>query len=86
MSQHLAEMIGLCRLIIRIADSDINSELKYNLIFHKDVAQVIWSNFSLRSYSYYDPDTSYDEDVAAFVDAVRLLLADLKKIQEGSDE
>lgn len=47
----------------RIIDSDLDWNEKYNMIFSEDISH----KFSL---DYYDPDTSYKEDVMAFMDAL----------------
>jgi hypothetical protein len=47
----------------RIIASDLEWEEKYDMIFSEEVSR----KFSL---SYYDPDTSYEEDVMAFMNAL----------------
>lgn len=47
----------------RIIDSDLSWEDKYDMIFSEEISR----KFSL---DYYDPDTSYQEDVMAFMGAL----------------
>jgi len=47
----------------RIIASDLDWEEKYDIIFSEEIS----SKFSLK---YCDPDTSYEEDVLAFMDAL----------------
>jgi hypothetical protein len=47
----------------RIIASDLEWEEKYDMIFSEEVSR----KFSL---DYYDPDTSYEEDVMAFMNAL----------------
>ena len=61
----------------RIYDSDIDWELKYDLIFSEDISKRI---FSLINLDYYDPDTSYEEDVRAFMNALEEKAEQLKRI------
>lgn len=50
-----------------IVDSDISWEAKYDMIFSEDISQQFFKLAS--SFTYYDPDTSYEEDVMAFYNA-----------------
>lgn len=47
----------------KIINSDLDWEAKYDLIFSDEISR----KFNL---DYYDPDTSYREDVMAFMDAL----------------
>lgn len=47
----------------RIIASDLEWEEKYDMIFSEEISR----KFSL---DYYDPDTSYEEDVMAFMNAL----------------
>lgn len=47
----------------RIITSDLEWEEKYDMIFSEEISR----KFSL---DYYDPDTSYEEDVMAFMNAL----------------
>ena len=45
-----------------IYDSSLSWEAKYDLIFSDKISKKV-------SFSWYDPDTSYEEDVTAFIQA-----------------
>lgn len=47
----------------KIIASDLEWQEKYDMIFSEEISR----KFSL---NYYDPDTSYEEDVMAFMDAL----------------
>jgi hypothetical protein len=47
-----------------IYESKLSDEAKYDLIFSKKISQKV-------PFSWYDPDTSYEEDVRYFMDAFR---------------
>lgn len=51
----------------KIFESDVSWELKYDLIFSPKISDAI---FELIDLDYYDPDTTYKEDVTAFINAV----------------
>jgi len=55
------EIIDLYQQAKKIFDADINWELKYNLIFSPDISRKVAGRFD-----WYDPDTSYEEDVFYF--------------------
>lgn len=52
----------------RIVDSNLEWDEKYDLIFSEDISLTV---FDLIKLDYYDPDTSYEEDVQAFVQALK---------------
>jgi hypothetical protein len=47
-----------------IYESKLSDEAKYDLIFSKKISQKV-------PFSWYDPDTSYEEDVRYFMNAFR---------------
>ena len=47
-------------------DTLLSWEEKYDLIFSNEISKKV---FSLIHLGYYDPDTSYQEDVRAFINA-----------------
>lgn len=47
-------------------NNNLDWEEKYDKIFSDKISKKV---FSLTSLNYYDPDTSYEEDVTAFVNA-----------------
>lgn len=50
-----------------IVESDFSWEVKYDLIFNEEVSRKFSS--IARGFDYYDPDTSYEEDVMAWYNA-----------------
>jgi hypothetical protein len=80
--KQLQGMLELTEFVVKVANSDVSPQLKYELIFNDTVSARITRRFSLGElYGYHDPDTNYEEDVAAFVDAVRKLRDDLRMIE-----
>lgn len=57
----------------KIFDSNLSWEAKYDLIFSKQISQRV---FALIDLDYYDPDTSYAEDLTAFMDAFDAAMKD----------
>ena len=66
MSDVLTELRDLHRQVNEIFDSELPWETKYDLIFSKRISGQV---FDLISLDYYDPDTSHQEDLTAFVNA-----------------
>lgn len=67
----LQEILSLSKKII---DSELGWEEKYDLIFSESISKAV---FRLIDLDYYDPDTSYEEDVLAFVQALKDKVQDL---------
>ena len=80
MMAKIASYLALADQVFQIADSDAAPDLKYDLIFSPELSSALWDIFPL---SYYDPDTTYEEDVAAYVSALREKCAELRKIGDG---
>lgn len=78
----LNHLKSLCQQVIDLARSEIPPELKYELIFSEHLSDKIRGYIETETleqlYGYYNPDGSYDDDVQAYADAIRKLLADLK--------
>ena len=51
-----------------IIKSDMSWEEKYELIFSPEISQKV---FEIVRFDYYDPDTTYEEDVMAFYNAFK---------------
>jgi hypothetical protein len=67
--QRFEKFVALADKSSAICDSDVSWETKFELIFSPEISQAIFdTDISL---DYYDPDTSYEEDVLAFVSAVK---------------
>jgi hypothetical protein len=62
----------------KIVASDLSWKKKYDMIFSEEVSQ----KFSL---DYYDPDTSYEDDVNAFMGALDEYMAEQKIINNQID-
>lgn len=62
----LQELLEEC---IRIINSDIDWADKYDAIFSDRISQRVFDSICLEGYV--DPDTSYEEDVMAFINAFR---------------
>jgi hypothetical protein len=59
---------------VKIFVSDMSWEEKYTKIFSEDISRAVNVLVELH---YYDPDTSYEEDVRAFIGALREKCQDL---------
>lgn len=70
------EFIALAREAQRICDTDASWETKYDLIFSEALAKRMSALVRL---DYYDPDTTYEEDVRAFCRAATEKADDLEK-------
>lgn len=69
---HLYELYDL---VIKIYyDENLDWEQKYDLIFSERISQEV---FRLIDLDYCDPDTSYEEDVKAFVYAFENVMENL---------
>ena len=73
-TQELKEAIREARRILNdeeMEDSDSDYEQRYDTIFDLGKKVIYPLIRELRiSFDYYDPDTTYEEDVRAFVDAL----------------
>jgi len=61
----------------KIYNSNLNWEQKYDLIFSDSLSSVVFNQVYI---DYYDPDTSYQEDVTAFVRAFNDKMKELNTI------
>jgi len=52
-----------------IFSSDMSWEAKYDMIFSKDISRKVFD--IAPGFNYYDPDTSYEEDVTAFFNSFK---------------
>lgn len=73
----ITRYLALADQVFQIAESAATAETKYELIFSETLSQSLGQIFKL---DYYDPDTSYEEDVAAYVSALREKCSELRKI------
>jgi len=75
--ENLRKFIELGKAAIAIADSDADPEVKYDMIFSDEIAVAMRATGYM--VDYYDPDTSYEEDVAAYANAVRERVEQMEK-------
>lgn len=68
MTNILNKLQDLYSQAIEIFESDMLWETKYDLIFSENLSGEV---FRLIRMDYYDPDTSYEEDVTAFIQAFK---------------
>jgi hypothetical protein len=80
MMAKIARYLALADQVFQIAESKALAETKYELIFSEDLSQALDQIFRL---DYCDPDTSYEEDVGAYVWALREKCGELRKIGEA---
>lgn len=84
------EQIKKLRKILDVAldiqNSDLDEEKKYDMIFSEKISRQVYSLFNEINvrFEYYDPDTSYEEDVNAFVSALEREVDQLIDNQEYS--
>ena len=69
--------LALADQMFQIAVSEVPAQTKYELIFSDDLSRSLGHLFKL---DYYDPDTSYEEDVQAYVTALRAKCSELRQI------
>jgi hypothetical protein len=74
----IARFLDLADEIFRVADSAASAETKYELVFSDELGPRTLSQ--IVPLDYYDPDTSYEEDIAAYVAALREKCGDLREI------
>ena len=74
--KRINEFIAAARNAINIYESNISWEIKYHLIFSDEVSGVL-NKIPL---DYYDPDTSYQEDVMAYIAAIKEKLVEIESI------
>jgi len=60
-----------------VLQSETDWEFKYNIIFGMGIVDDL-NNIGIQL-NYYDPDTTYEEDVRAFVEALNCISGDLEK-------
>lgn len=82
MMDKIRRYLSLADQVLQIAASDAAAATKYELIFSEEGSRALGRIFQL---DYYDPDTSYEEDVQAYVEALRVKCAELRKI-DGAEE
>lgn len=77
------ELINLNEKVQKLVNQDdVDWELKFDLVFSPDVSRRIFQIFDELnvSFDYYDPDTSYEEDVLALSTALEQKIQEIKKV------
>ena len=82
MMDKIRRYLALADQVFQIADSDAAPEIKYELIFSEYLNRTLSQIFRL---DYYDPDTSCEEDVQAYVSALRDKCAELRKVVSAGE-
>lgn len=77
-SDRITRFLELAQQAIAIRDSEASWETKYELIFSEEISVAIRNSGII--VDYYDPDTSYEEDAKAFVDAIQEKATELQKV------
>lgn len=77
MMDKIKRYLSIADQVFQIAESAASAETKYELIFSEEGSRALGRIFQL---DYYDPDTSYEEDVQAYVSALHAKCAELRKI------
>lgn len=77
MMDKIKSYLAIADQVFQIAASAVAAETKYELIFSEEGSRALGRIFQL---DYYDPDTSYEEDVQAYVAALHAKCAELRKI------
>jgi hypothetical protein len=73
---HVRTYLRLANEVVQIAAGSASAQLKYNLIFSEQYSKRLHGIMPL---DYYDPDTSYEEDVYAYVRALEAQCEELRK-------
>ncbi len=75
----LLEFLTLSQYAITVADSDASWETKFNIIFSDDVSAKLIRMIQLE---WCDPDESWQDDVMAFIEALRDKRSELEGIRK----
>ena len=82
MMDKIRRYLALADQVFQIANSEATAEIKYELIFSEVLSCALSQIFRL---DYYCPDTSCEEDVQAYVVALREKCAELRKIVSAGE-
>jgi hypothetical protein len=80
MRERLDTYLAIVADATAILESEATWEMKYNLIFSDEVSTRANALFTL---DYYDPDTTYEEDVTAWVRAAEEKAEEVRIIREA---
>lgn len=88
MKNVLKELLYIAKkmeMIMETEEEKLSWKTKYHLIFSDSLSsrfRELLSEINLSLSDYYDPDESYEEDVSAFFEAVKLEMKEIKVIAE----
>lgn len=82
------ELLSLNNKIQKLINEDIDWETKYDLVFCENVSRRVFKLLKELgvSFDYYDPDTSYEEDLRAFANALKEKVEELEKVKYMFEE
>ena len=80
--ERIQKFVALAKDATRIANSAATWEEKYDIVFSEHLSREANSLFS---FDYYDPDTSYEEDVMAYVRALQEKADSLSRVLDELD-
>lgn len=83
MNFKFSTLIKIAETAQTIKDSELEVETKYDLIFSENISRKFFAECKKLgiNFEYYDPDTSYEEDIIAFVNAVSAKAQELSKLE-----
>ncbi len=73
----------LHRQATKVHQSDLTPEQKYDFIFSESISRKVFAECRM---DYYDPDSSHEEDVQAFMNAFDEKMEELTKLQSILDD
>ena len=77
MMDKITHYLRLAEEVFMVAKSEVPAKTKYELIFSDELCRSLDQLFPL---DYYDPDTSYEDDIAAYVTALHEKCAEFRQI------
>lgn len=82
------ELLIINNKIQKLIDENVSWEIKYDLVFCENVSRRVFTLLKELnvSFDYYDPDTSYEEDLMAFANALKEKLEKLEKVKYMFEE
>lgn len=75
----MREHIRLAEFAIKVAESEASWKAKYDIVFSPDVSSL------LPKLDYWDPDTTEEEDVGAYIAALREELEEWRAVIKAVD-
>lgn len=79
LTKKATKFIELAKKLRNLVDDEhVSWELKYDILFSNLKEDIKKTGFKV---DYYDPDTSYEDDVRAFNDAVQRLVPEIRRLR-----